>query len=82
MIRASRGRSWLLIRTGTATGPIVYQGVLPQGETLRFSLRHRDLWLRMGRPQDLDVLLSGRLVTGLPAQAANLLLTRSGAKAA
>ena len=82
VIRASRGRSWLLIRTGTATGPIVYQGVLPQGETLHFSLRHRDLWLRMGRPQDLDVLLSGRLVTGLPAQAANLLLTRGGAKSA
>jgi hypothetical protein len=36
----------------------------------------------MGRPQDLDVTLAGRLVTGLPAQAANLLLTRSGAKAA
>ena len=82
VIRASRGRSWLLIRTGTASGPIVYQGVLPQGESLHFSLRGRDLWLRMGRPQDLDILLGGRLVTGLPAQAANLLLTRSGAKAA
>jgi transcriptional regulator with XRE-family HTH domain len=82
VIRASRGRSWLLIRTGTASGPIVYQGVLPQGESLHFSLRHQDLWLRMGRPQDLDVVLGGRLVTGLPAQAANLLLTRSGAKAA
>jgi cytoskeleton protein RodZ len=82
VIRASRGRSWLLIRTGTANGPIVYQGVLPQGGLLHFPLQRQNLWVRMGRPQDLDVTLGGRLVTGLPAQAANLLLTRSGAKAA
>ena len=81
LISTARGRSWLSIRTGGPHGPVVYQGVLEQGKSLHFWLG-RSLWVRMGRPNDLDVLVGGRLVQGLPAVPANVLLTRSGAKTA
>lgn len=81
VIRAARSRCWLLIRTGSATGPIVYQGVLEQGKSLHFTLHH-DLWMRMGAPDGLDISLDGRLVNRLPAVPANVLLTRRGAKSA
>jgi Helix-turn-helix domain/RodZ C-terminal domain len=81
VISTARGRSWLLIRTGGPTGPIVYQGVLEQGKSLYFSLGH-PLWVRMGRPDNVDISLGGRLVGALPATPANMLLTRSGARSA
>jgi cytoskeleton protein RodZ len=81
VIRAARSRCWLLIRTGSASGPIVYQGVLEQGKSLHFTLRH-DLWMRMGAPDGLDISLDGRLVSRFPAVPANVLLTRRGAKSA
>jgi cytoskeletal protein RodZ len=81
VISAARGRCWLLIRTGSPTGPILFQGMLEQGKTLRYRLQHA-LWVRMGRPANLDISLGGHAVTGLPASPGNVLLTRSGASAA
>jgi hypothetical protein len=78
-ISAPGGPCWLSIRTGGANGRIVYEGVLAQGKTLHFML-HRGLWMRMGRPANLAVSLGGHLLSGLPAEPANVLLTRSGAK--
>jgi len=80
-ISAPRGQCWLLVRTAGPSGPILFQGMLEQGKTLHFALGH-GLWVRMGRPRNLDISLGGHLVSGLPAQAANLLLSRSGASAA
>jgi cytoskeleton protein RodZ len=82
VIRASRGRCWLSIRTGGASGAVVYEGVLPQGKALHFSLLHQTLWVRMGRPASLDISLGGQPVGGLPADPANVLLTRRGARSA
>ena len=81
MISAPGGPCWLSIRAGGANGRIVYEGVLPQGKTLHFTLRHA-LWMRMGRPANLAISLGGRLLSRLPAEPANVLLTRSGAKSA
>jgi hypothetical protein len=81
VISTARGRSWLQIRTGGPTGPVVYEGVLEQGKSLHYTLGQA-LWVRMGRPDNLDISLGGRLVGGLPAVPANVLLTRSGAKTA
>ena len=80
-ITASRGRCWLLVRTGGPAGPILFQGVLAQGKTLRYPLGRR-LWVRMGRPGNVDISLGGHRVNGLPAQPGNVLLTRDGAQAA
>jgi cytoskeleton protein RodZ len=81
VIAAPRGRSWLSVRTGGPNGSILFQGVLEQGRTLRFASRH-DMWVRMGRPWNVDIVLGGRRVSGLPAQAGNILLTRRGSRAA
>jgi cytoskeletal protein RodZ len=78
MVVASRGPSWLWVRSGSANGPTVYQGTLLQGKTLRVSLANGPVWIRIGDPPNLDVRLGGRLVHGLPTQVGNVLLTRSG----
>jgi cytoskeletal protein RodZ len=79
---ASRGSSWLWVRSGSAAGPTVYQGTLLQGKTLRVSLANGPVWIRIGDPPSLDVHLGGKIVHGLPTQVGNVLLTRSGIRPA
>jgi cytoskeleton protein RodZ len=74
-VRAARGDCWLSVRVGSRDGPVLYEGLLARGRTLRF---HRQgLWLRVGAPWNLDVLLDGRLLHGLPQQTGNAVLTGS-----
>jgi hypothetical protein len=68
---------WLLVRSDGATGAVVYQGVLQQGQTLPLTLAPR-VWLRVGAPWNLDVTVAGRPATGLPTQVGDVLLTRAG----
>jgi len=79
---ASRGSSWLWVRSGGASGPTVYQGTLLQGKTLPVSLANGPVWIRIGDPPNLDVHLGGRIVHGLPTQVGNVLLTRTGIRPA
>lgn len=79
---ASRGDCWLWIRSGSARGPTVYEATLTQGKTLPVDLRKGPVWIDVGDPPSLDVRLGGKLVTGLPKQAGNVLLTRTGLKPA
>jgi cytoskeleton protein RodZ len=81
VISATRGRCWLSVRTGGPNGTILFQGVLEQGRTLHYTLGHR-IWVRMGRPGNIDISLGANRVNGLPAQPANVLLTPSGPQAA
>jgi hypothetical protein len=75
-----RGDCWLQIRQGTASGAVLYQGLLADGTTLTF--RSRSLWLRVGAPWNLDVRRGGRVLPGMPSQTANVLLTPAGLRAA
>lgn len=75
LVRAARDISWLSVRVGGPTGREVYRGTLQLGRSLKLGLA-RGLWLRMGRPQALDITVGGRLVGNLPASPANLRLTR------
>jgi cytoskeleton protein RodZ len=79
---AARGDSWLWVRSGSAAGPTVYEGTLLQGKTLPLSLTSGSVWIDVGAPWNVDVHLGGKLVHGLPAQAGNVMLTRSGLKPA
>jgi len=79
---ASRGSSWLWVRSGSASGPTVYEGTLLQGKTLPVNLKNGSVWIRIGDPPMIDVHLGGRIVTGLPTQVGNVLLTRSGIRPA
>ena len=79
LVRATRDRSWLSVRIGGPNGREIYTGTLEQGQALKLGLAH-GIWLRMGRPLALDITIGKRLVTGLPADPANILLTRDGPK--
>jgi hypothetical protein len=77
-LSATRGPSWLLVRTGTAAGPVAYEGTLAQGQTMRFGLRE-PLWIRIGAPWNLDAVLDGRTATGrLPASTGDVIATAAG----
>ena len=80
-ITAARGRCWLSVRTGGPNGAILFQGLLEQGKTMHFALAHR-IWVRMGRPTNLEISLGGHRVNGLPLHPGNVLLTRNGPQAA
>jgi hypothetical protein len=81
-LSATRGPSWLLVRTGTASGPVAYEGTLAQGRAMRFGLR-RPLWIRIGAPWNLDAALEGRTATGeLPANTGDVVATAAGLKPA
>src|SRR4051812_40783218 len=82
VVVASRGNSWLWVRSGSAGGPTVYEGTLLQGKTLPVSLKSGPVWIRIGDPPSIDVRLGGKLVRGLPTQVGNVLLTRRGIRPA
>jgi cytoskeleton protein RodZ len=77
VVLASRGNSWLWVRSGSAAGPTVYEGTLLQGKTLAVNLQNGPVWIRIGAPT-VDIRLGGKLVHGLPTQVGNVLLTRRG----
>jgi hypothetical protein len=76
---ATRGRCWLLVRRGTATGPIVWTGTLVPGQARQFV---SPLWIRMGAPENLAARLGGRTLTIPLAQTGNVLVTRTAMRAA
>jgi len=78
-IAAVRDRSWLSVRIGGPNGREIFRGTLAQGRSLTFGLAH-SLWVRMGRPQALDVRVGKKRVAGLPRDPANVLLTTNGAR--
>jgi len=80
VVVATRGNSWLWVRSGSSGGPTVYEGTLLQGKKLPVSLKKGPVWIRIGDPPSIDVRLGGKLVRGLPTQAGNVLLTRRGLK--
>ena len=82
LLVASRGDCWLWVRSGSSTGATVYEATLAQGQSLPINLKNGPVWIDVGDPPSLDVRLGGKLVTGLPSQAGNVLLTRSGLKPA
>jgi len=79
---ASRGNSWLWVRSGDANGPTIYQGTLLQGKTLPVNLKRGPVWMRIGDPPSIDIHLGGKLAHGLPSQVGNVILTRRGIRPA
>ena len=57
---------------------MLFEGILEQGQAKHFRIDSR-LWVRMGRPDLLDIKVAGKLVGGLPASPSNVVLTPAGA---
>ena len=75
---ATRGRCWLSVHVGSASGRSVYEGMLEQGRTARFSSTR--LWIRIGAPWNIDATLSGKAVQ-LPASTGDVVVTPAGLSA-
>jgi cytoskeletal protein RodZ len=78
VILATRGACWLSVRVGSRAGEVLYEGLLEEGQTLRF--KKRKLWIRLGAPQNLMVRLNGNAVSGLPKETANVAVSAAGVR--
>jgi cytoskeletal protein RodZ len=77
VLMATRGRVWMEVRAGSATGAILFEGILEQGKTLPVKLSPT-VWMRVGAPWNLDVRIAGKIAPGMPHEASNVLITASG----
>jgi helix-turn-helix protein/uncharacterized protein DUF4115 len=73
ILRASRGDCWLLVRAGSADGPVLYENILHRGSSVRFAVPHA-VWVRFGNGSNVDAWLRGRALHNLPAVTGDVLL--------
>jgi hypothetical protein len=58
VLTAALGDSWVEARAGSPTGPLLYNGTLAGGQTVRLSSRR--LWVRLGAASNLAFTLNGK----------------------
>jgi cytoskeletal protein RodZ len=58
LVKASRGSCWLQVHKTSASGRILFQGTLDQGQQQLFTARK--LWITLDRPENLVTILNGR----------------------
>jgi hypothetical protein len=75
VLKATRGDSWLSVRSRSASGKVLFEGLLGQGLALRFELER--LWIRLGAPSNLAAKLNGKLMA-LPGSTASVLVSAKG----
>lgn len=73
---AVRGDCWATIRARSASGRVLYQGLLRQGKSA--SVSGRLLWARFGAIGNLDMFLNGRRVTASHTGTVDAVVTGSG----
>jgi len=78
-ITAARGDCWLEVHSLSATGKLLYVGVLNEGKTVAVS--GRKLWIRFGAGENVDLTLDGK-IEQVPAGATNVLVTTNGVQPA
>ena len=76
---AVRGDCWTTIRAGSASGRVLYQGLLRQGQSA--SVRGHRLWARFGAIGNLDMFLNGRPVAASHTGTVDAIVTTSGLSA-
>jgi hypothetical protein len=64
-LRATRGDSYMIVRSRSAIGNVLYQGTLERGQRQRFD--GKVLWLRLETPRNVLVKLNGNRVKLAPA---------------
>jgi hypothetical protein len=61
VIRAVKGDTLLIVRSGSDKGKQVFQGTLAKGTLQRFGTR-KGLWVYLGSPENVRMKLNGRVV--------------------
>jgi hypothetical protein len=72
---ASGGDSWLAVRTDSAQGRVLYEGVLAEGSGI--NVKAKRLWVRFGGASNLTAELNGKPLT-LPAGTYNAFVSSRG----
>jgi hypothetical protein len=75
VLTAAHGPCWLSVHLGSRTGRNLHEGILEQGQSLRFAARR--LWIRLGAPSNLEARLKGARVR-LPDDTASVVVTTAG----
>jgi cytoskeletal protein RodZ len=76
VLTAARGDCWISVRVGSASGRVVYESTLRQGQTVAFGLQ-KPLVLRVGAGSNLDATANGRPIA-LPHLVGDVVVTRRG----
>jgi Domain of unknown function (DUF4115) len=76
VLTAARGDCWLSARRDSAEGPLLYEGTLLSGRSLR--LDGARLWLRFGAASNVDVTLNGKRISALPTGTGDIVATAKG----
>jgi hypothetical protein len=74
VLRASRGDSWIAVRS--ATGRLLYERTLTRGTQVR--LKGTTLWIRLGAARNVDLSANGERSHPLPERAAVVVVTPRG----
>lgn len=74
-LTATRGDSWLEVRSGSATGRVLFAKTLPAGQTQTF--RGRRFWVRFGAASNVDARLGSKTLR-LPVGTYSTVVTRGG----
>jgi hypothetical protein len=80
LVKASRGPCWLQVHKGSATGTILFQGTLDQGQKQLFTARK--LWITLDRPENLVTILNGHTRRLPVGGVKTLIVTPHGIRAA
>jgi helix-turn-helix protein len=80
LVKASRGPCWLQVHKTSATGPILFQGTLDQGQKQIFTAKK--LWITLDRPENLVTILNGRTRSLPVGGVKTLIVTPRGIRAA
>lgn len=81
-LTSARGTCWLSVRVGSATGRVVDEQTLRQGQMVRFGLG-KPLWIRLGAPWNVNAAIGVRPVTdALPSRTGDILATAAGLRPA
>lgn len=75
-LTAARNDSWVEVRAGSATGRVLFDGVVRQGTSI--SVRGRSLWARFGAIGNFDVSIDGRTVHPALNGTVDTVITGSG----
>jgi transcriptional regulator with XRE-family HTH domain len=79
VLRASGGDCWIAVRLGSAGGPLLYENVLRPGQAVSFV--RSPLWVRIGAPAHLVLVLDGRRLAPLSGyRPLNVVVSASGAR--
>jgi cytoskeletal protein RodZ len=76
LLAADEGDCWMQVRSRSASGELLYEGTLQQGQTQRFA-KWKRLWIQLGAPAYLDARLNGKHVK-FPTRPAIVVVTAKG----